>query len=97
MNLSGVDGSEKPTAKVAVDTLGIDGMTHYQYVHFANVKQDYAAVMPEVLCEWERLDKSFDIAYYAHVLMGWDSNPRYKQRHDRQIAGSGYRRHLFFG
>jgi len=80
INLSGVDGSEKPTAKDAVKALGFDGMTHYQYVHFANVMQDYAAVMPEVIREWERLDSSFDIPYYAHVSMGWDCNPRFGKK-----------------
>ena len=79
VNLSGVDGSDKPSVHEVVNSLGFDGMTHYQYVHFANVRQDYADVMPEVLREWERLDKSYDKPYFPHVSLGWDNNPRHKK------------------
>ena len=78
LNLSGIDGSDKTAIHEAVTALGFDGMTHYQYIHFANVTQDYADVMPEVLREWERVDKAYDIPYFAHVSLGWDNNPRHK-------------------
>ena len=79
LNLSGVDSSAKPSIKEVADTLSFDGMTHYQYVHFANVTQDYANVMPEVLKEWERVDKTYDIPYFPHISLGWDNNPRHKR------------------
>jgi len=77
LNISGVDGSDKSSMKEAVDALCFDGMTHYQYVHFANVQQDYKDVMPEVLREWDRVDNEYDIPYFAHVSLGWDNNPRH--------------------
>ena len=77
VNLSGVDGSEKPPVKEVIDSLGFDGMTHYQYVHFTNITRKYADVMPDVLQEWNRADKAYDIPYFAHVSVGWDNTPRH--------------------
>ncbi|MCL2051598.1 MAG: glycoside hydrolase family 99-like domain-containing protein [Lachnospiraceae bacterium] len=78
LNLSGVDNSDKSLVSEAVTALGFDGITHYQYVHFANIDQDYAKVLPEVITEWERVHKAFDIPYFPHVSLGWDNNPRHK-------------------
>jgi len=78
INISGVDGSEKPSVNKVVDALGFDGMTHYQYVHFVDIKRDYANVMPDVLKEWEKIDSTYKIPYFPHVSLGWDNNPRHK-------------------
>lgn len=79
-NLSGVDGGEKVTAKEIVKLLGFDSLTHYQYVHFVNVDRDYNEIMVDVVQEWSRIDAAYDIPYYPHISVGWDNNPRFKER-----------------
>lgn len=77
-NLSGVDGSRlEMSPKEVFKALGFDSVTHYQYVHFADINQDYEDVMPEVLKEWDGVRKDFGKEFYPHVSIGWDSNPRY--------------------
>lgn len=50
LNYSGFDGSktENP-ANDFIGTLGFTGTTHYQFAHFANVDQDYLAILEQVL------------------------------------------------
>jgi len=78
-NVSGVDGGDKSFLKEGVVDLGIDGMTHYQYVHFIDFDRDYAAITPDVVKEWNRIDKVYDMPYFAHVSLGWDNNPRHEK------------------
>ena len=87
LNLSGVDGSDKASVHEAVTALGFDGMTHYQYVHFANVSQDYAAVMPAVIREWKRVSEAYGIPYFPHVSLGWDNNPRHASLRPEIMTG----------
>ena len=75
-NLSGVDGGRDLPAS-HYSTLGFDSATHYQYCHFADIDRSYADVIPDVVAEWEKLDASLDVPYFAHVSVGWDNNPRF--------------------
>ena len=77
MDLSGVDGGRDMPAS-AFGALGFDSCTHYQYCHFANIDRDYADVLPDVLREWERLDRTLSYPYFPHVSVGWDNNPRFQ-------------------
>ncbi len=77
LNHSGFDGSktENPEREF-VKKLGFTSATHYQFVHFTNVDQDYLAIMEAVKKEWARIDANFDFKYYPHVSVGWDNSPR---------------------
>ena len=78
-NLSGVDGSKTVVPNKQADELGFNSITHYQYVHFADIDRDYAEIMPDVLKEWADLDAASPIPYFPHVSIGWDNNPRFKE------------------
>jgi len=76
--ITGIAGDNIGTQNEIVRQLGFDGITHYQFVHFANIDRDYNAIMGEVEKEWNSIDQDFDIPYYAHVSIGWDNNPRFE-------------------
>lgn len=78
-DVSGVDGSNT----VGIDTiekLGVDSLTHYQWVHMAGVAKDYNAWAAKAIPVWSQMDEKFDIPYFPHVSIGWDNNARFKQR-----------------
>ena len=29
--------------------------------------------------EWQRIDRTYDVAYFPHVSIGWDNNPRFQE------------------
>ena len=78
-NVTGVDGGVIETGKELVKKLGFESLTHYQFVHFANMDRDYNEVLPDVKKEWEKIDGEYDIPYFPHVSVGWDNNPRHKR------------------
>jgi len=78
-DFSGVDSGEKVSTGEIVKIMGFDSVTHYQYVHFTNIDRDYDEIMVDVLAEWERIAKTYEIPYFPHVSIGWDNNPRYKE------------------
>lgn len=61
-----------------VRQLGFDGLTHYQFAHFANINRDYMDIVPDAISEWEKASRDKDTPYYPHVSIGWDDNPRYQ-------------------
>ena len=78
LNLSGVDGSHLQMGQMeAFQALGFASCTHYQYVHFTDVSREYEQIMPEVLKEWESTGQKAEGAYFPHVSIGWDNNPRF--------------------
>ena len=77
VNLSGFDANMKGSTKDIVQLLGIDSVSHYQFVHFADIDRDYTEILPDVAKEWERLEKEYDVPYFPHVSCGWDNNPRF--------------------
>lgn len=87
-NLSGVDGGEKATTNEVFSLLGFDSMSHYQYVHFADIDRDYDEIMVDVEKEWERLDQTYDIPYFPHVSIGWDNNPRFQAFRPGVVKGN---------
>lgn len=76
-NLSGVDATAGSDGDICA--LPFASMTHYQFVHFTDIDRDYLTVREDVLAEWGRLTRSYDIPYYPHVSIGWDNNPRFQQ------------------
>ena len=77
-SVAGVDGGEPVAQADAIEGLGFDSMSHYQFAHFANMDRDYGEIMADVRKEWERLDGEFHIPYFPHISVGWDANPRYQ-------------------
>lgn len=78
LNVSGVDGAVLQMKQIdALEALGFDSCTHYQYVHFTDVTRDYMDILPDVRAEWESVRTAIQKEYYPHVSVGWDNNPRY--------------------
>ena len=72
-NVSGVDGGgDAPSYQV----LGMDSMTHYQFVHFTSLNRDYLEVLKDVGTVFDRIEASGAL-YFPHASIGWDNNPRY--------------------
>ncbi|MBE7046424.1 MAG: hypothetical protein E7396_03310 [Ruminococcaceae bacterium] len=76
-NITGVDGNVTETTPELVEAMGFDSLTHYQFVHFVNIDRDYTEIIPEVVKEWEKIHKQYNIPYFPHVSVGWDNNPRF--------------------
>ena len=77
-NLSGFDSNMQGTTKEIVSLLGADSVSHYQFVHFAEIDRDYLEILEDVKKEWARIEKEYDVPYFPHVSCGWDNNPRFK-------------------
>lgn len=75
-NLSGVDGGEGMSYDELLRLLPFSSVTHYQYCHFTDVGRSYGEAKPDVIAEWERVKNLTDAAYFPHVSLGWDNNPR---------------------
>ena len=77
MNLSGVDGNRITLTPNDIKTLGFDSLTNYQFVHFTDINRTYDEIIPDVLKEWDNIDRKFELPYFPHVSIGWDNNPRF--------------------
>lgn len=69
-------------------TLGFDSLTNYQFVHFVDVKADYAKVAADAAAEYEKFSERYGIPYYPHVSLGWDTNPRYNTFQSRMTTNN---------
>ena len=79
-NLSGVDDSRATVPQTeAVKRLGFDSLTHYQFCHFLNVKNPMEKVVALAEAEWAKIDATYDIPYFPHISVGWDSNARFTE------------------
>jgi hypothetical protein len=67
------------STKDVVALLGADSVTHYQFVHFANIDRDYDEILDDVQKEWERIDGEYSVPYFPHISCGWDNNPRFRK------------------
>ena len=77
VNLSGVDGGEKTVSIKDIKDLGFESVTHYQFVHFADINKNYEMLYNDVVAEWESVCSNMKLKYFPHVSIGWDNNPRY--------------------
>jgi hypothetical protein len=75
-SLSGVPGDNVGTQKEVIEKLGFDSLTHYQFVHFADVNRDYNDIVKDVVNDWNTISNDYKPKYYPHVSVGWDSSPR---------------------
>ena len=79
LNLSGLDGARDLPPYGVISALGFDSITHYQFVHFADIDRDYAAILEDVRREWRQIDARCPVPYFPHVSVGWDNNPRFSE------------------
>ena len=79
VNLSGFDPDLSGTTKDMVSMLRPDSITHYQFIHFANIDRDYLEILEDVQKEWDRIDRDYTVPYFPHISCGWDNNPRFKR------------------
>jgi len=78
-NITGVDGTRTEISAECYEEMGFDSLTHYQFVHFADIDRDYEEILADVEKEWKAIDKEHKIPYYPHISVGWDNNPRFKK------------------
>ena len=79
LNLSGFDANMTGSTKDIVGLLGADSVTHYQFVHFADIDRDYTEILDDVKKEWQRIDEEYPVPYFPHISCGWDNNPRFRK------------------
>ncbi len=78
LNATGIDPMYEGDTISAINSLGFDSATHYQFVHMLpTMAKDYLSILEDVKKEQQRVADAFRMPYYPHVSVGWDSNPRY--------------------
>lgn len=87
-NVTGIAGDNIGAQKEIIEALGFDGLTHYQFAHFANIDRDYAAIVHDAVLEWEAVARDFSIPYFPHVSVGWDNNPRFAKFRPGIVRGN---------
>ena len=88
-NLSGFDTNQTElTPKELTKYLPLSSLTHYQYVHFSNMNEDYSRIMKRVRNEWQECVNDFNIPYYPHVSIGWDNTPRYSNHTNNVVKNN---------
>ena len=73
---SGVDGKTGDVSEI-YKQMNLDSASHYQWVAFQE-PTDYTAMTERALTEYKKIDET-KIAYFPHVSVGWDNNPRFKK------------------
>ena len=68
-----------------MDILPFSSLTHYQYVHFADMNRKYSEIMKDVESEWKEIEEKFSIPFFPHVSIGWDNTPRYSTHTDNVV------------
>ncbi|MCE5324881.1 MAG: glycoside hydrolase family 99-like domain-containing protein [Planctomycetaceae bacterium] len=58
--------------------LGFDSLTNYQWAHYVPADGPYDAWGRAATAAWGKWADEFSIAFYPHVSIGWDTNPRFK-------------------
>lgn len=87
LNYSGLDaGKTGNPSDEFVKKLGFTSGTHYQFVHFTDVNDEYDNIMGRVLQEWARIDDTYSFPYYPHISVGWDNSPR--TQHSAVVRGN---------
>ena len=66
----------------AINTLGFDSGSMYQYRDFVPMNDSYPNILEAAKGHMERLTRELNCTLYPHVSVGWDSNPRYNIFHD---------------
>lgn len=73
---SAIPGDNEGTQKDVIEQLGINSLTHYQFVHSTDVDRDYNEIVKDVVKDWNSTSDNYSAKYYPHVSIGWDASPR---------------------
>jgi len=89
-NLSGVDDTAATISQAeAIQALGFDSLTHYQFCHFLNVRNPLSNVVEMAEREWRNIERTYGIPYFAHVSVGWDNNARFVELQPAIMTSNG--------
>ena len=61
----------------AIDLLGCESTTYYQFVSMVDVNRPYPQVLADIIPKWEECRKATKAHFFPHISLGWDTNPRY--------------------
>ena len=86
--LSDVPGDRAPTQGKTVRALGLDSLTNYQWCHYVRPKGDYVPWAEEAAAAWAKWADEFDVPFFPHVSVGWDTNPRFRDLKEDVVTGS---------
>ncbi len=86
--MSDVPGDRSATQNDTVRFLGIDSLTNYQWCHYVRARGDYAAWAEQAVAAWAKWTAEFEVPFFPHVSVGWDTNPRFKELQSSVIAGN---------
>ena len=78
----------KADACETVKRLGMNSVTHYQYVHFAEINRSYEDLLPDVVSAWNNTKNKYEREYFPNVSVGWNNNPRFTDFRKGIITGS---------
>ena len=73
-----VPGDRSNTQDNTIQTLGIDSLTNYQWVHYVHAQGSYIDWGKRAVARWNPWADEFSVPFFPHVSVGWDTNPRYK-------------------
>ena len=75
MGYRGADLGFDGTVAEAVNKLGFDSTTHYQ---FCVKEMEYPQALAQMLDVWDDCRETYKIPYFPLVALGWDPNPRFE-------------------
>ena len=75
-------------ASQTIRQLGMDSVTHYQYVHFVDINRSYETILPDVISVWNETKIKYDREYFPNVSIGWNNNPRFTDFREGIITDS---------
>ena len=88
-SLGMVPGDRTQTQDNTIRQLGFDSLTNYQWCHYVQPTGSYQAWGETAIASWDKWAREFSVPFYPHVSIGWDTNPRFKERkHDLVTGGT---------
>ena len=78
-SLSMVPGDRRETQNNTARALGLDSLTNYQWCHYVRPHGPYRDWADKAVAAWEGWATEFEVPFYPHVSVGWDTNPRFRK------------------
>ncbi len=76
-DVTGVQGDGESVQKQVIQRLGIDSVTHYQWVNLSR-QPDYDAFAQEAIAKWAIHEEQLGVPCFPHVTIGWDNSSRFR-------------------
>ena len=86
--ITGIEGDDATVDGRIIESLGLESITHYQWIHIARAEGDYHQWGERATKEWDRCTEEYSIPYFPHVSVGWDNNPRFKSYRDPVVVNN---------